>query len=65
MINFLAMCLCTACAIKKGIQGDIFWRLIEICLAIANLPFVIIQLKKYLDKNVNKKNKSFEKYDWR
>ena len=46
-INFIALVVCTVAAIWQGVNGTLGWCLIEIVLALINLPLAIKWLKEY------------------
>ena len=46
-INFIAFVACAFAAIWKGVNGDLEWCLVEIALALMNLPYAIKWLKEY------------------
>ena len=47
MLNFIVFVICAVAAIWQGINGNSQICLIEIALALINLPFTIKWLKEY------------------
>ena len=45
MLNVIAVIVCMAAAIHKGINGDVIWCIVEALLASANLLFAIEWIK--------------------
>ena len=45
-INFIAFIICVIAAIWQGIYGDLEWCLLEIALALLNLPYAIKWFKE-------------------
>lgn len=45
MLNVIAVIVCMAAAIHKGIDGDVIWCIVEALLAAINLPFAIEWIK--------------------
>lgn len=45
MLNVIAVIMCTAAAIYKGINGDVIWCIVDALLAASNLPFAIEWIK--------------------
>ena len=48
-INFIALNVCAVAAIWQGVNGHLGWCLIEIALALLNLPFSIKWIKELFE----------------
>ena len=46
-MNFIALVVCAVAAIWQGVNGNLGWCLVEIALALINLPLAIKWLKEY------------------
>ena len=46
-INFIALVVCAVAAIWQSVNGNLGWCLVEIALALINLPYAIKWLKEY------------------
>ena len=48
LINFIAFVACAFSGIWQGVNGNLGWCLVDIALALINLPYAIKWLKEYL-----------------
>ena len=46
-MNFIALVVCAVAAIWQGVNGNLWWCLVDIALALINLPLAIKWLKEY------------------
>ena len=46
-MNFIALVVCAVAAIWQGVNGNLGWCLVEIALALINLPYAIKWLKEF------------------